>query len=159
MQPSVLQLGHVGHGHPEGGDQDDIARLELLDLLAAAVAAVEELHPQLDELLVHLGVVDDLVGDVDVPVGMDLEGLVGVLDGALDPVAEAHLAGHVQGKVAELQAEVVGLDAADNIAVVEIIRQLLADGRLVAKSLAVQFAHLQFVKSRTNLTTTGTLRN
>jgi hypothetical protein len=47
-------------GHAEGGDQDDVAGLEFLDLLAAAVAAVEELHPQLDQLLVDLRVMDDL---------------------------------------------------------------------------------------------------
>jgi hypothetical protein len=92
---------------------------------------------------------------------VDFQGLVGVLDGPLDAVAEAHFAGHVQGDIAEVQAVIVGFDSAHHVAVVEVVRQLLAYGRLVSKSLPEQFAfaHVQFVKSRTNLTTSGYSRN
>ena len=48
--------------------------------------------------VVDVRVVDDLAGQEDLPVGKPLARLVGVVDGAIDAVAEAELAREVHGR-------------------------------------------------------------
>ena len=50
--------------------------------------------------VVDVGIVDDLAGEEDLPVGELEPRLVGVVDGAVDAVAEPELAGQVHGEPA-----------------------------------------------------------
>ena len=69
--------------------------------------------PSSRSLLVDVRVVDDLAGQEDRPIGKPLARLVGVVDGAIDAVAEPELAREVDGEAAGAIGEVVGLDALD----------------------------------------------
>ncbi len=68
--------------------------------------------------LVDVRVVDDLAGEEHALVRELQPRLVGVVDGPVDAVAEAELAGEVHGEPALLVAVVAGLDAGDQFAVV-----------------------------------------
>ena len=52
------------------------------------------------QLFVDVGVVDDFAGQVDRPVGKPLARLVGVVDGAIDAVAESELAREMERQTA-----------------------------------------------------------
>ena len=56
--------------------------------------------PAIAQLIVDVRVVDDLAGEEDVAVGKAPPRLVGVVDRAIDAVAEAELAGEMDGEPA-----------------------------------------------------------
>ena len=95
--------------------------------------------------IVDVRVVDDLAGEKDVAAGEARDRLVGVVDGAIDAVAEAELAGEVEREPPLVVAEVAGADLVDEGAVVrggELARDglfhveaLAEDERLGARSL------------------------
>ena len=58
------------------------------------------------QLLVDVRVVDDFAGQEDASIGKALARLVGVVDGAIDAVAEAELAGQMEREPARLVGEV-----------------------------------------------------
>ena len=68
--------------------------------------------------IVDVGVVDDLAGQVDVLFGKSPPRLVGVVDCAVDAVAEPELAGEVHREPSDLMLEVVRPDLLDDTAVV-----------------------------------------
>ena len=63
------------------------------------------------------------------PIRKALAGLVGVVHGAVDAVAEAELAREVDGEAAGAEREVLGLDPIDERAVIA-LGQRAGDGRL-----------------------------
>ena len=79
----------------------------------AGVVVAHELDAHGPQLLVDVRVVDDFAGEEHAAVGKALARLVGVVDGAVDAVAEAELAGEVDGQAARPEREVVGLDLLD----------------------------------------------
>ena len=87
------------------------------------------------QLVVDVRVVDDLAGEEDVAIGKPPARLVGVVDGAIDAVAEAELAGEVDGEPAGVVAVIAGADVVDDAAVVG-RRQLARDGLLHVEALA-----------------------
>ena len=58
------------------------------------------------QLVVDVRVVDDFAGQVHLPIGKPLARLIGVVDGAVDAVAEAELAREVDGETARRVAVV-----------------------------------------------------
>ena len=87
------------------------------------------------EAVVDVRVVDDLAGQEDVAAGEPRDGLVGVVDGAVDAVAEAELARQVDGEAALLVAVVAGAHLVDERAVVR-GGQLTRDGLFHVEALA-----------------------
>jgi hypothetical protein len=80
--------------------------------------------------------VDDLAGQEHLAVGEPPARLVGVVDGAIDAVAEAELVGEMDGEPARGVAVAVALDGLDQAAVV-VGRQRAGDGLLEIETLAV----------------------
>ena len=78
---------------------------------------------------------DDLAGEEDVAPGEARHRLVGVVDGAIDAVAEAELAGEMDGEPALLVAVVAGADLVDERAVVR-GGELARDGLFHVEALA-----------------------
>ena len=70
------------------------------------------------QAIVDVRVVDDLAGQIDVLIGESPAGLIGVVDRAIDAVAEPELAGEVHGQASGAVLEVVGADLLDDAAVV-----------------------------------------
>src|SRR5262249_25243150 len=82
----------------------------------------------LTETRVDVGVVDDLPDEGDLPLGELLHRLVGVLDGPIDPVAEAELLGEADFDVGEREPEAALADPLDEAAVVVAAQRSLDDG-------------------------------
>jgi hypothetical protein len=104
--------------HVLGGDPGEVEVSRALALRGG----VEEPDPHLLEALVDVGVVDDLADEEDAPVGKLVACLVGVVDRAVDAVAEAEGVGEANGDAAVAVAEALtvagGADAVDDGAVV-----------------------------------------
>ena len=86
--------------------------------------------------LVDVRVVDDLAGQVDVPIGKSSPRLIGVVDRTIHAVAEAEFAGEVNGQPAASIDEIAGFDLVDQIAVIA-LRQHISDDVLEVEPLAV----------------------
>ncbi len=82
-----------------------------------------------------MGVVDDLAGEKDVAPGEPRDRLVGIVDGAVDAVAETELAGQVNGEATLLVAVVARAHFVDQSAVVR-GGQLTRDGLFHVEALA-----------------------
>src|SRR5206468_5800418 len=87
----------------ERGEDDDVLSRESID---GARIVAQELHAHRPQLLVDVGVVDDLAGQQHAPIRKPLARLIGVVDRAIDAVTEAELARKVQrepsGSIREL---------------------------------------------------------
>ena len=68
--------------------------------------------------IVDVRVVDNLAGQVDVLIRESPAGLIGVVDRAIDPVAEAELAREVHGEASDPVLEIVRPHVLDDAAVV-----------------------------------------
>ena len=95
----------------------------------------EEPDPHRPQLVVDVRVVDDFAGEEDVAIGEALARLVGVVDRAVDAVAEPELAREVHGQPAGAVREVVGLDPLDDRAVI-VVGQHAGDGMLQVEAFA-----------------------
>ena len=95
----------------------------------------EKTDAHVAELFVDVGVVDDFAGQVDRPVGKPLARLIGIVDGAIDAVAESELAREMEGQTAGAIGVVVGLDALDEVAVIA-LGQDAGDGSLEVEAFA-----------------------
>ena len=95
----------------------------------------QEADPHRPQLLVDVRVVDDFAGQEHAAVGKALAGLVRVVDGAIDAVAEAEFARQMDGEPAGAIDEVVGLDALDDRAVI-VVGQHAGDGMLQVEAFA-----------------------
>src|SRR5437870_8365686 len=118
---------HAAHGpeplevlyrDAEGGEEDDVAGRDRAEIEVAGLRPVEEFDPHALQLRVDVGVVDDLRQEEDSLVGELGARLVGVLHGAIHPVAEPELAGQLEGEVADGQGVPMFPDAVDDAAVV-----------------------------------------
>ena len=96
MQPRSRRRARSSCGHAEGGDDDDVVRADRGQVIGSGPAGGQEADPHLGQLAVHARVVDDLARQPDPAVGEAVARLVGVLDRAIDAVAEAELAGQAQ---------------------------------------------------------------
>ena len=80
--------------------------------------AGEELDAHGADLVVHLGVVDDLAEDINRLIGKDLAGGVGQVNGPLDAVAEAEFLGQLDGQIAGREHMAAGANALDQVAAI-----------------------------------------
>ena len=90
LAADLLDAGQRGHIRAEGGHDDDIRRGEIVHR-GLRVLADEVLDAEGANLLIDLGVVNDLAEDEEAAVREDLGRGVGEVDGALDAVAKAEL--------------------------------------------------------------------
>jgi hypothetical protein len=101
--------------HPERRQDHHIIGAER-DAVLFGIA--EEANALAAQLVVDVRVVDDLAGQEYVLIGEPLAGLIGVVDGAIDAVAEAELPGQMDGEASRLVAIVLFLDLVDERAVI-----------------------------------------
>ena len=80
-------------GDAERRQDDDVVRRQRVERFAGIAEEADALRAQ---LIVDVRVVDDLAGQEDGAIGKARPRLVGVVDGAIDAVAEAELAREVQ---------------------------------------------------------------
>ena len=79
---------------------------------------IQKGDPHIPQLLIHVRVVDDLPDQKEPAAGELGPGLVGVLDGPVDAVAEAELPGQPEGQRTHLEPVVVGPQRLDHGAVI-----------------------------------------
>ena len=91
------ELRHVGDGHAKRRQDHDVVWPERRRAFAGIR---QEADPCRAQPIVDVRVVDDLAGQKDVAAGEAAPRLVGVVDGAIDAVAEAELAREVDGQPA-----------------------------------------------------------
>ncbi len=128
----ALEPRQFMHRHAEGRDDHHVALAQTGRRLAGIAQEPDACRPQ---LLVDVGVVDDFAGQEHPLVGEPLPGLVGIVDRAIDAVAEAELPRQVDGQPALVVPEIAGSDALDDVAVV-VARQVALDGVLQVEALA-----------------------
>ena len=88
----------VVDGDAERGQEDDVVRGDPGEIELAIGPVAQEGDPHFLEPGVHVRIVDDLADQEDPPVGKLGPGFVGVLDRAIDAVAEAELARETEGE-------------------------------------------------------------
>ncbi len=120
------QLRHLRDRHAEGGENDDVVCPKGF---AALGGVGEESDAAVPQPVVDVWVVDDLAGEEHVPARKSPPGLVGVVHGPVDSVAEAELAREMDRQPAGLEPVVRRTDAVHDRAVVR-RRQLAGDGLL-----------------------------
>jgi len=111
----AIQLLEQLDGDPEGREDHDVIRRERIDRLAGVGQKSDALSAK---LRVDVGVVDDFAGEHDRPLGKPHARLVGVVDGAIDPVTEAELTREMHGQATRLKLIVLLLDRRNQVAVV-----------------------------------------
>ena len=98
LQPISLMRARVVTSVPKAGTMTTSSAVQVVHL-GLGVFADEILDAERADLLVDLGVVDDLAEDEEAAVGEDLGGGVGEVDGALHAVAKAELLRELHGHV------------------------------------------------------------
>jgi hypothetical protein len=83
-------------GRAEGRQDHHVFRGQVVERLAGIAQEADALVAQLG---VDVRVVDDLAGQEDLPVGEPFPRLVGVIDGAIDPIAEAKFPGEMHRQI------------------------------------------------------------
>jgi len=86
------ETGQLFHRHAERREDDDVQGTDRLQPRAAPVRLPQEPDPHLFQAGVDVRVVNDLADQVDRAIGKFSARLVGVFDGAVDPVAKTKLA-------------------------------------------------------------------
>jgi hypothetical protein len=114
----LAQVLELAHRHPEGRQDHDVGLVDGRVALVRLLLVLQDHDPERFDASVDLGVVDDLAREEDAPVRELLARLVRVLDGAVDPVAEAELAGQLHLHVARLGGVAETLQAVDDLRVV-----------------------------------------
>ncbi len=128
------QVRELRDGHPEGGQDHDVSRLDLGVAQLGAAVVGQDADPERGDPAVHLRVVDDLAGEEDPPLGEPLARLVGVLDRAVDAVAEAELARELDPDLAGASDVAELLQPLDDLRVVA-RRELRAHDALEVEAL------------------------
>ena len=100
----VDEARHVTDGHAEGRQDHDVFRSERFPRFGRLAQEPDAGGAQ---PIVDVGIVDDLAGQVDVLLGKSPPRLIGVVDGAVDAVAESEFAGEVHGQTPDTVLEVV----------------------------------------------------
>ena len=88
----------------------------------ASSASLRNWMPLRAEAIVDVRVVDDFAGQEHAAIGKSLARLIGIVDGAIDAVAEAEFAREMDREAAGPILKVVGLDLLDEIAVVVLVQ-------------------------------------
>ena len=128
----TLELLEHCHGDAERRQDHDVARPETLN---HAGVVGEKADPHRAELVVDVRVVNDFAGQEHCALGEALAGLIGVVDGAIDAVAEAELARQVQRQPAGAEHEIMAFDLFDERAVI-IVGEHAGHGMLQIEALA-----------------------
>ena len=116
--PHAAQPLEVADRHAERGEDHHVVRSHRGEVELAARGAVEALHAHGMELGIDVGVVDDLAHQEQAAVRKLGARLVGVLDRAVDAVAEPELAGQPEGEVADGEGVAAAPDRVHDAAVV-----------------------------------------
>ena len=114
----AAQLFEVLQLDTERRDDHHVVLFHGREVERPVVVREQEVDPALAKLLVHVRVVDDLADQEDLPVGELGSGLVGVVDGPVDAVAEAEAAGHAERESSEGQPIIGRLDRLHDLAAV-----------------------------------------
>ena len=135
VAPPLVEQLHLLNGGAKRRKDHHVATGDFGEVLDP-VLDVDEQHVHLPQVVVHRGVVDDLVGDPDPLGGVVLPGLVGHGHGPLDAPAEPEGFRQLHLQAAVLQLIAVFTDAGDQIALVGLLQ---AAGHLFpqAKAAAV----------------------
>ena len=126
----------VVDGHAERGQDDDVLAADRREVEAPLVAAGQEPHPHRAQLVVDVGVVNDLAHEVEPPVGKLEPGLVRVVHRAIHAVAEPELPGEPEAQRPDVETVLAGAQGLDHRAVV-VGRELAFDLGLEAEAAAV----------------------
>ena len=110
---------HLGRRDAERRQHDHVVGAQRL---ARLVGVAQKLNAFAAEAIVDVRVVDDFAGQKHAAVGKSLARLIGIVDGAVDAVAEAELAREMDRETAGPVLKVVGLDLLNEIAVVVLIQ-------------------------------------
>ena len=95
VDTAVLQGLLDLEGGTEGGDQNHVVGGDLvLGNLSLTVTVVDETNAAAGQVVIHEGIVDNLAQQVDLPVGMPLEGRECHMDGPLHTETESEVAWH-----------------------------------------------------------------
>ncbi len=116
--PDGTQSFEISDCHAEGGHDDDIIRIDGREVEVSVLAMSQERNAHVTQLLVHVGVVDDLTHQEE-PTSRKLgPGLVGILHRAVNAVAEAELASQSKRQPTHSQAVIVRAQRLDDTAVI-----------------------------------------
>ena len=110
---------HVGGRDAEGRQHDHVLRAKRR---AVGIGIAEKLNALGAEAVVDVRVVDDLAGEKHAAVRKPLARLVGVIDRAVDAVAEPELTREMNREASGPVLEVVRLDLLDEIAVIVLVQ-------------------------------------
>ena len=132
---TLIEQLHLLHRGTKGRQDHHIAALHSGEILDALFHGDEQ-HVHLNQMGVHRGVVDDLVGDPDALSGVMAAGLIGNGHRALHPPAETKGFGQANRDAPLAQLIAVLTDVLDQLALVGLLK---ASGHLVgtAKTAAV----------------------
>jgi hypothetical protein len=119
-------------GDPEGGQDHHVVRADLGEVEPPLLVPHQKADPHVLELLVHMRIVDDLAHQVEPAVGELAPGLVSVVHGPVDPVAEPELPGQPEAHAAHVEAIIPRPECLDHRAVI-IGGKLAFDFRLEAE--------------------------
>ena len=114
-RPQTLE---VADGHSEGRQDDDVVGGDAAEVEFAGLAPEEELHAHVAQLLVDMGIVDDLADQEQPPVGELDPGLIGVIDRPVHSVAEPEFPGEPEGQRPGVEPILIGAKRLDHGAVV-----------------------------------------
>jgi hypothetical protein len=120
--------------HPKGREDHDVVGLDGREVEVPVRTRLHDLDAHAAELRVHVRVVDDLASEDEVPIGKFLSSLVGVLDGALDAIAEAELLREADSDVVNDERVVVLAQRVHDQSVV-VGRKIVADVGFEAETL------------------------
>ena len=115
VHPTTVELLELLDRDTEGRQNDDIGNVDLLNRLSRIT---QEADAGVTQPTVNLRVVDDLTGQEDPTVGESSARLIGVVDGAVDAVAETELGSKTDHQTAFLPSELRALDLVDELAVI-----------------------------------------
>ncbi len=131
----IAQVLEVGVTHAEGRNENDVLRLHAGKIELPVLAGANDRHPHGLELLVHVGVVDDLPHQMDPLVGELGTALVGVLHGAVHAVAESEFPGQAECEIVYVERVATLADPVYQLAVV-VLGEVALDLSLEAEALA-----------------------
>ncbi len=128
----ALELRHLPDADTEGRQNHDVVCPERVCALAWVGQEPDALRA---EPIVDVGIVNNLVGEIHALVRKPLAGLVRVVDGAVDAVAEPEFPGEVDCQSAALSGEITRPHLVDDAAVVR-RGELCLDGPFQVETLA-----------------------
>jgi hypothetical protein len=148
---AAAQELHLRHGNPERGQDHHVGALDFFVALGGLSGLGEDADAHGLDAPVHVGVVDDLTREEHPPVGKLLACLVRVLDGAVDAVAEAELAGQLQHERARARLVPQAFQPIDHRARVVLLEHGAHHGLQPETLLEIGLAHLSRISDAPDL--------